>query len=103
MYRISKAMKTPYIVYYLHYKDKEWREPAYGKIQDFSVCVMAENTEEASEKAREIASQNGPYVRIMGIATGREEWVDEEKPLGDKSDMMPLGGWDTSWKKNNLK
>ena len=57
-------MKTPYIVYYVHYKDKEWREPNYGKVQDFSVCVMAENAEEAAEKARELASQNGPHIRI---------------------------------------
>lgn len=84
-------MKKPLVVYYLHYFDELRREPAFSKYQDYCVCVMAETHEEAAEKAKKIA---GNYnIKIMGISTGKEEWVNEKTPLGTGEEVMPLGGW----------
>jgi hypothetical protein len=84
-------MEKPIVVYYLHYFDEEQREPAFSKWKDFSVCVMAKTQEEAIEKAKRISGN--PNIKIMGLASGREEWVDETKPLGTGDEIMPLGGW----------
>jgi hypothetical protein len=88
-------MKKPTIVYYLHYYDEELRERAYNKHQDFTVCVMAETSEEAIEKAKIIAGNQN--IKICGIANGREEWVNEKYPMGHGEDIMPLGGWN-NWR-----
>jgi len=84
-------MKKPIVVYYLHYYDPLHLERAFGKLQDFTVCVMAESNEEAIEKAKIIA--NNPNIKIMGVSVGKEEWVNENEPLGTNEEIMPLGGW----------
>ena len=90
----------PIVVYYLHYYDELHLERAFNKFQDFAICVMAESTKEAIEKAKVIA-QN-PNIKIMGIANGRESWVNEKAPMGTGEETMPLGGWDRSWR-NSVK
>lgn len=84
-------MKEPLVVYYLHYFDEDHRERAFNKFKDYAVCVMAETNEEAIEKAKTIAGNHN--IKIMGIARGREEWVNEKSPLGTGQEIMPLGGW----------
>lgn len=82
-------MKKPLIVYYLHYADESQRQRAYNKSKDCSVCVMAENAKEAITKAKLIA--NNQNIKIMGVANGTHDLVDETAPLGDK--IMPHRGW----------
>ena len=89
-------MRKPSDVYYLQYFDEEQREPAFSKWKDYSVCVMANDNEEAIEKTKLIAGN--PNIKIMGLANGREEWVDENKPLGTGDNTMPLGGWNRNKK-----
>lgn len=91
-------MKKPLVVYYLHYFDEAQRERAFNKYKDFCVCVMAETHEEAIEKAKMIAGN--PYIKIMGLANGREEWVNETAPMGTGQKIMPLGGWNKQWKQS---
>ena len=91
-------MKKPLVVYYLHYFDEAQHERAFNKYKDFCVCVMAETHEEAIEKAKMIAGN--PYIKIMGLANGREEWVNEKAPMGTGETIMPLGGWNKQWKKS---
>ena len=90
----------PIVVYYLHYFDDLQLERAFNKHKDFAICVMAESSAEAIEKAKVIA-QN-PNIKIMGIANGRESWVNEKAPMGTGEEIMPLGGWDRSWR-NSVK
>lgn len=72
----------PFIVYYLQYKDAELRLPYWNKKQDFSCCVMAKDMDQAIEKTKKIATKdNDSFIKIMGVATGKEEWVNEEAPL----------------------
>lgn len=94
-------MKEPIVVYYLHYYDELHLERAFNKFQDFSICVMAESTNEAIEKAKVIA-QN-PNIKILGVATGKESWVNEKDPMGTGEEIMPLGGWDRSWRNSAKK
>lgn len=86
----------PIVVYYLHYFDDLQLERAFNKHKDFAICVMAESSAEAIEKAKVIA-QN-PNIKIMGIANGRESWVNEKAPMGTGEEIMPLGGWDKAWR-----
>ena len=81
----------PIVVYYLHYYDKALTKPAYNEFKDYATCVMAENNEDAFAKTRIIAGSDN--IKIMGVATGREEWVNENKPLGGRDKIMPRGGW----------
>lgn len=83
--------KSPLVVYYLHYEDALHIERAFNKYKDFATCVMAANSQEAIEKTKLIA--RNANIKIMGIAKGREEWVNEEYPLGTNDEIMPLGGW----------
>jgi|TARA_B110000967_G_scaffold106493_1_gene109188 hypothetical protein len=85
-------MKTPIVVYYLHYYDEDQRERAFNKFQDFTVCVMAENNTEAIEKAKIISGN--PNIKIMGVSVGKEDWVNEISPMGTGEEIMPLGGWE---------
>ena len=62
---------------------------------------MAESSAEAIEKAKVIA-QN-PNIKIMGIANGRESWVNEKAPMGTGEEIMPLGGWRNARKKRAKK
>ena len=57
--------------------------------------------EKAIEKAKVIA-QN-PNIKILGVATGKESWVNEKAPMGTGEEIMPLGGWDRSWRNNAKK
>jgi hypothetical protein len=84
-----------YVVYYLHFKDDRFMEPNFNKNKDYCACVMAENQEEAIKKTQIIAARwcGDDHIKIMGIAKGHEDWVDEEKPLGVGNNFMPLGGW----------
>lgn len=84
-------MKKPITVYYLHYYDEEQKNPAYGKYKDFVACVMAEDNQEAIEKTKVIAGNQN--IKIMGIASGKEEDVNETRPMGVGQEIMPLGGW----------
>lgn len=85
----------PYVVYYLHFKDDRFMEPNFNKNKDFCACVMAEDREEAIYKTKIIAARHcgDDHIKIMGIANGREEWVNEDKPLGVDNQIMPQGGW----------
>jgi hypothetical protein len=85
------STKKPITVYYLHYYDEDHKNPAFGKYKDFVTCVMAEDTQEAIEKTKIIAGNQN--IKIMGIASGREEDVNEKHPLGTHEEIMPLGGW----------
>ena len=72
----------PFLVYYLQYKDEALLIPYWNTKQDYVCCVMAEDTTHAIQKTRTIATKgNDSYVKIMGIATGKEEWVNEKEPL----------------------
>ena len=84
-------MKKPIVIYYLHYYDALHLERAFNKLKDFTICVMAENNDEAIEKAKIIA--NNPNIKIMGVATGKEEWVNEFAPMGTGEQIMPQAGW----------
>ena len=68
----------PTLVYYLQFKDESLRIPNWNSKQDYVCCVMAENAEQAIEKTKAIAG--GP-IKIMGIANGKLEWVNENAPL----------------------
>jgi hypothetical protein len=57
---------------------------------------MAENNNEAIEKAKLISGNDN--IKIMGISTGKEEWVNEKAPMGTGEEIMPLGGWNQEWK-----
>lgn len=85
----------PFVVYYLHFKDENFMEGNFNKNKDFCACVMAEDREEAIKKTYVIAAKHcgDDYIKIMGVANGREEWVNEDKPLGVDNQIMPRGGW----------
>lgn len=73
----------PMVVYYLHFKDDRYFINNWNKRGDYVCCVMARTIGEAIEKTEKIAlnQQGAQHIKIMGISNGREEWVDEEKPL----------------------
>lgn len=71
----------PYLVYFYPYEDERFFEKQ-KKPQDHVCCVMAETPKEAMNKTEVIARNHGVrFVKFMGIATGREEWVNEHTPL----------------------
>jgi hypothetical protein len=71
----------PYIVYFYPYEDVRFFEKQKHP-QDYVCCVMAKDQKHAIEKTERIAVANGSrYIKIMGIANGRPEWVNEEMPL----------------------
>lgn len=76
----------PIIVYWLPYEDDREMVRLFSKYQNFVCCVMAKDNAEAIEKTIRIAKKTGvPHVKIMGIAVGREEWVNEFEPLRDNT------------------
>jgi len=76
----------PIIVYWLPYEDDREMVRLFSRHQDFVCCVMAKDNQEAIQKTIRIAQSTGvPHVKIMGVAIGREEWVNEESPLKDSS------------------
>jgi hypothetical protein len=78
--------KKPWLIYWLPYEDDREMVSLYSRYQDYVCCVMAENQKEAIQKTIRIAQNTGvPYVKIMGVAIGREEWVNEEIPLRDNT------------------
>lgn len=70
----------PIVVYYLHYKDATLMERNFSNRTDYAACVMAEDSEHAIKKVNMMLG--GPHIKILGIAPGREEWVNEEAPIG---------------------
>lgn len=75
------SIKKPTIVYFYPYEDERFFEKQKYP-QDYVCCVMAKDSAEAIRKTRDIATSNGTkYLKIMGIATGREEWVNENEPI----------------------
>lgn len=73
-------MEKPILVYYLHYYDAEHLQKAWNEFQNHVTCVMASSSEEAIAKTKLIV--NNPNIKIMGIANGKKEWVNESLPLG---------------------
>jgi endonuclease III-like uncharacterized protein len=67
------------VVYYLHYEDEREMQSAWSKRQDFVCCVWARTHREAIEKTKRIAG--GKHIKIMGLANGKPEWVNETKHL----------------------
>lgn len=68
----------PIVVYYLHYQDPEFRKPNWSRKGNYVACVMANNIKHAIKKVR--AMETG-WIKIMGISTGKPEWVDETNAL----------------------
>jgi hypothetical protein len=73
----------PMTVYFLHFIDDRFFLNNWNKARDYACCVMARTQKEAIEKTMKIAMKdpNAKHVKILGIGHGKEEWVDEEKPL----------------------
>lgn len=72
----------PYVVYYLPYEDERFMQRQTRTVKDYVCCVNAETVEEAVKKTTHIAMAHGAnYVKIMGVAPGRPEWVNENAPL----------------------
>lgn len=74
---------TPHVVYYLHYNDDRDMSPNWMRCQDYAACVMARTGNEAREKVEAIAlKQLGSVkIKVVGIAKGESDWVDEENPI----------------------
>ena len=78
---MESPTKKPIIVYFYPYEDERFFEKQRHP-QDYVCCVMAADAKEAIQKTEIIAVNNGTrYVKIMGIANGRPEWVNEHEPL----------------------
>lgn len=77
---------TPYLVYYLHY-DETQRASNWNTCRDFVCCVMAHDEKQAIDKTKAIALNNhgAQNIKIMGIANGKPEWVDEHNPLSPRA------------------
>ena len=76
-----KSTKQPFLVYFYPYLDSDLREKSKYP-QDHVCCVMADNSSQAIKLSERIAQKAGsPYIKVMGIAKGREEWVNHELPL----------------------
>jgi len=74
----------PYVVYFYPYEDERFFEKQ-KKPQDHVCCVMATSSTEAMQKTEIIAKNHGSkFVKFMGIANGKEEWVNEHAPLKDQ-------------------
>ena len=83
--------KKPILIYYLPYMDDREMQNAWKYHQKHCACVWAEDSKEAYDKLRAmIPYHEVPHIKVMGIATGRPEWVDEENPL---TDSTPLQNW----------
>ena len=65
-------------------------ERNFSKKTDYAACVMAENAEHAIKKVNMILG--GPHIKILGIAVGRPEWVNEESPIGIGKTQGLFGG-----------
>ena len=71
----------PYVVYFYPYNDIRLFEKQKSP-QKHVCCVNAENVEHAIKKTTSIAMAHGcNYLKIMGIANGKPEWVNENSPL----------------------
>lgn len=77
---VLDPVKKPILVYYLHYYDELRTEKAWNQFQNHVTCIMASNNQEAIEKTKLIVGNTN--IKIMGIANGKEEWVNELAPLG---------------------
>lgn len=79
----------PYTIYYLHYKDENLLIPNWSNKSDFVACVMAEDAQMAIDKVKVFTCG---FIKVMGVASGKEDWVNENGPI-DNGKIMPLGGW----------
>ena len=76
-----ESQAKPYVVYFYPYLDERHFEKQ-KRPQDHVCCVMATSSEHAIQKTEIIARNHGShYLKIMGIANGKEEWVNEYEPL----------------------
>lgn len=73
----------PIVVYYAHYTDFTFQQSNWNKKKDFAACVMAKNIAHAIVKVERLVAAP---IKIIGIAAGKPEWVDENNPIGD---MVP--------------
>ena len=83
----------PIVVYYLHYKDATLMERNFSNRTDYAACVMAEDAEHAIKKVNMMLG--GPHIKILGVTPGREEWVNEESPIGMEAPRPLYGGINT--------
>ena len=78
-----ESQTKPYVVYFYPYEDDRFFEKQ-KKPQDHVCCVMADSPRQAMDKTEIIAQNAGAnFVKFMGIANGKEEWVNEYEPLRD--------------------
>jgi len=73
-------------------------ERNFSKKSDYAACVMAEDAEHAIKKVNMMLG--GPHIKILGIAPGRPEWVNEEAPIGMER-VKPLYGGLNTLKQNS--
>lgn len=84
--RIKREGKeyTPHVVYYMHYYDDRFMDPAWMSHGDYASCVMARTANEAIEKVKAIANKQSDgrtQIKITGVCKGEPDWVNEEKPI----------------------
>ena len=83
----------PIVIYYLHYKDATLMERNFSKKTDYAACVMAEDAEHAIKKVNMMLG--GSHIKILGVTPGREEWVNEDAPIGMERVTPLFGGLNT--------
>jgi hypothetical protein len=85
-----ESVNKPYLVYFLPFDDDRFMQRS-KKPQDHVCCVMAADSKEAMQKTEVIMQNHGAkFLKFMGIAVGKEEWVDENAPLRDDN-PKPVG------------
>jgi endonuclease III-like uncharacterized protein len=72
---------TSHVVYYIHYYDERHMDPAWMSHGDYAACVMARTAGEAIEKVKTMVEKGDTQIKVMGIATGPVDWVNEESPI----------------------
>ncbi len=72
---------APHVVYYIHYYDDRHMDPAWMSHGDYAACVMARTANEAIEKVKNMVEKGDTQIKVMGIATGPVDWVNEETPI----------------------
>ena len=75
---------APHVVYYIHYRDDRFMDPAWMSHGDYAACVMARTVNEAIEKVKAIAdkqSDGRTHIKVMGVSKGEPDWVNEESPI----------------------
>ena len=73
--------QKPFVVYYIHYQDDRFMDPAWMSHGDYAACVMARTQGEAVDKVKRMVEKGHTRIKLMGIATGPVDWVNEESPI----------------------